>query len=1210
MVSEIVIIWPSNGSQETVGRIKARFAEILHELWRAELSPKTLDSMFSVVRIADPETLEVAGMVDMIRNAKPNTAFVIGRAANYLADDVRTPNRDGLMPEDTWVPHLHSFLRQAAAASVASKSYVMLDAGEHWPARPENRDLLMSVEGCAVAAGDDETSAINELVTKFGHWRQLAASGDLGTALAEMEALDSLSPTAKRLTRLRLLIVAGFPNETRTALESDPSLIADLAPDAALQVAALAEEADANDIASGLLLGALPELKSHEQLASALSLADRLGKDSLIQLAESSLSTRFPNSRYLRRYRAEAMVRDRHYSEASALLREDRFGEFVEAAEFYELLATHLQGSKPDPSALLPAVADRFPALIDEAKRACALSLENEGRRGEALDLLTTIRVDGERLNREMALAALASIHRGLMIRDPAVDKDTIARVIERVIESLSLRSRDAVTRVRLLRILSPEVLGISGTAIMAAVLHSLASRPVRIRVGQPADVRSGPSSDDELTRLYRRALEWIGKGRTEVIGGRTFPAELLEMPADQAMKGLERLILHIAENVRDEGDAQSLLLSLGIATAIAPLASDRNEDLLILRVAAGKLAQTGHAQRARDLAEQALTLARTDPGRARMAWFAYADVYARIGNIHEALIAMACTLAAHDEASWEQVWYESMLILRLFRDLEIIELARPLLAIAHDAQSHLGIEARYGSRLETVELQLMQIEYTRTPTPDREKLVALISRTSSNLREVLAVNDELAPAVNLLAGFLRIADRQGVAPDPVAEMLLETALKRLQPESRAFVEMVRALNPTIEQVVAFAGQIEPARYSEDVGYDVHNLVKLAERLLASAGSRSAEAALYATETLADRAIALPGHHAQDRRGGNLIRSATAPSEAIRELARDGLDVVTLGVAENRLTRVVGADGELCDPVVEPLAVFSEERFARWAQSYPFGYTDTNEVDLFYTTTEGLGVSELSDRAVVVATTDLQGFPVNLLRVGHQLAGREHRIAAAPSLSWLQAARRNPFRGDGRMIAWIPTALPDAGLPTLATIAERLSASFECHGVTLTGGSKPPEETSGADLFIVAAHGGVTEDNRYFRVVRDDVDLAIASSSLSNALSNIGTVILFVCSGGRVDKHPGASTTVGLVKRLLDNGCRAVIAPPWPLHASVPAYWLPAFLDAWDSGEPVIDACFLANIAVRSKLGDDPAKYLAMTVYGDPLASKTAAAMV
>jgi hypothetical protein len=165
---------------------------------------------------------------------------------------------------------------------------------------------------------------------------------------------------------------------------------------------------------------------------------------------------------------------------------------------------------------------------------------------------------------------------------------------------------------------------------------------------------------------------------------------------------------------------------------------------------------------------------------------------------------------------------------------------------------------------------------------------------------------------------------------------------------------------------------------------------------------------------------------------------------------------------------------------------------------------------------------------------------------------------------------------------------------------------FAQSDVALTMTTSPPEGILGSDLLVVAAHGGIGEGNGYFRVVRDDSLLAVGSSRFATALGGIGCVVLFVCSGGRLDRDPRAHTTLGLVKQLLENGCRVVVAPPWPLYVNVPSYWLPTFLAEWKAGAQVIDACFIANEAVRSHFGDEPAHYLAMTVYGDPCFARTA----
>jgi hypothetical protein len=220
------------------------------------------------------------------------------------------------------------------------------------------------------------------------------------------------------------------------------------------------------------------------------------------------------------------------------------------------------------------------------------------------------------------------------------------------------------------------------------------------------------------------------------------------------------------------------------------------------------------------------------------------------------------------------------------------------------------------------------------------------------------------------------------------------------------------------------------------------------------------------------------------------------------------------------------------------------------------------------------------------------------------LIGRHTATAIAPSLSWLKdvQSRVAPIGGSA---AWIPIA-PDNADKTLAILKDRLDATFAEHAIHVDMSTEIPAALEGRELAIVAAHGGIVPEGRFFQVVADDADMKISSGALSRAVRNAGLVVLFVCSAGRFDKHPIANTTVGLTKQLLDEGCSTVIASSWPLNASVPAYWLPAFLKAWSSGAPVIDANFEANQATRRPMGDFPADCLAMSVFGNPLLKRRA----
>jgi hypothetical protein len=754
---------------------------------------------------------------------------------------------------------------------------------------------------------------------------------------------------------------------------------------------------------------------------------------------------------------------------------------------------------------------------------------------------------------------------------------------------------------VRMMHLISPEVLGHRGVAVMAAVVVALARRHAPIDE-RPTLHRTGAAcNEEELSEVLRRGIDWIREERIVTFGCHIFPTSKLPVSADQARLGLERLIEAQGTRLDDDDDVRTMELTLLLAMSIAPLCSDPDEDLALLRLALGKLAIAGRVQRARDLAEQAFIGKSLSPRRTRLAWFAFADACQRLGDLATSLMAMACALAAKGEASWEQLWYESVLILRLFRDIGAVELARPLLEVARVAAAHTGESAASRIRLETMELQLDLVGLGQAKPPDAAALGDLLRRATANLEQVLALGDELTPCVATLGEFLRLAAEFGVVVPAAATDVIHASLGRLGDRQRSFIELMSDPEPSVVRVVELAKQFEAARFSDDVGFDLRHLVIVARRLLGTPAANDPTVAIYATELLSDQAIEMPDEPDIKSQSAGLRVLASGPLEAAQQIGVDNLAIVTLAMAEGGLRRVVVERGRPPEVIIEPTSVFSEKRFSDWTRDFPYGYSNASDPNVFFTSTEGIGVSDLPERSVIIATTELQRYPPNLLRVRDELAGRSRRLAAAPSLAWLHAARFRTFKSDGRSVAWIPTTEPSEELPTLAPLAAVLDESFVRFGISVDTGPTPPKDLAGAELLIVAAHGGVTEERRFFRVVQDDVRQGMGASTFARRLANVGVVVLFVCSAGRVDKHPHAGTTIGLARRLLNNGCRAVIAPPWPLETSVPRYWLPAFLQAWVSGAPVIDACFLANVAVRSRLADEPVKDLAMTVYGDPL---------
>jgi hypothetical protein len=1197
----VVMLPPLSDTAACCAEIKASFGDALALLASQELTDDQIDNVFRIVECIRLASLEADALLEIIDASQTQTAFLISDAALYRTEGVATNPPSQPIAEDFWTPQLHSTVERLIQANERAQCHAVLDAGEFCPTRPGNRDMLTSIVGCGIVGADYSGLSDAAMTEGLARWRELASSGRIAAALSEIASFEGLSGKDRTFFRALMFQIAGLALEARDTLIADPLLLEDADPQFALQVAILAEQVAATEFASSVLSKFMPSLQTHEQLAAALSTAVRLRDARLIAAAEHALAVAFPHSKSLRTYRVNTMLEESRFDDAVALLSQEEAPEIVQDREFYSLLGAFFRdGRDIEETALIAEVSTRFPSRVTEARQAYAVQLEARGRRRDALAVIMASADDGAGLGQPEASLAIRLIERGLLFHDSALDDDFLQAVLKRVVEGLAHRPTDEITRLHLERLLSPQVLGSRAMPIMASVVVAIASRGSRL--GSDVAATRVRRISDGIVDLVRKGGEWMEEEGGVIMGRRTFPVERLNMSADEAMDSLSLALEDMTRRLDDAPSLQTVQLLLTLASTIAPLSSDPDQIFTAVSMAAGQLAVAGHVQRARDYAEQALTMAGDSPRRLRLAWRTYGDVYARLGNLREALLAIGCVLAIDDQVNWEQVWQECILMLRIFRDLGLSSLSGPILRTAREALRHLGLDERYSSRLDTFTLQIEMLRHSGAAEPDASRLFELLDRVERNVEEVLELNDELVPAAMVLANAIMIVERRGAGVPSTARTLLASVLERVAPRFRALIETAATLNPQIDQVVALVQQREVARYTEDAGYDNRSLTIVARRLLRSAVPEGAEVGVYAVELTADQAV---GHHEAAPGKWQLIRAAASPLVAARGIAVGPLSVVMLGLGDTGLVRIVVSGGEADTPVNEPESVFSPRALDIWARAYPYQYGFTSDVNEFYTSTDTLGVSQLPERAVIVTSIELQSFPVNLFQVNGDLAGRTRRLAAAPSLTWLQATHQSYGNRNGRMAAWIPGSVTAGALSTLSIVHDRLRDTFDRHGVTVSSEWRPPDDVVGSDLMIVVAHGGVVEHNRFFRVVKGDADLAVSSAAVAGELANIGVVVLFVCSSGRIDKHPGASTTVGFVKQLLNQGCSAVVAPPWPLDANVPPHWLPAFLDAWDSGETVIDACFIANQVVRTKLADDPAKFLAMTVYGYALARKS-----
>jgi hypothetical protein len=1206
----VIAVGPDVDAEDAQARVRHVIHSVIATRWQTPPRPAEIEEILGQVRVVRTDTFVAEGLVDLVRRVPAHGATLVTDGLKYRSGAVV---RDSVpaTEADTWAPHVRWFIEATRSSALEPCCYLAVSLGARMPADGTAHDVLMTIDNCGVLQlGESPTPRLTRAMLL--QWEAMVQAGELGAALTQIDALATSDQSLASLLRLHMLIAGRFELEATAelaALQKDLDAFSD---GECLQLAHQAAQLREWRTAIALLERSVPHLDGRELLEQALSVAVDVGHGATITMAEARLARLHPTSAFLQRHRVDAEVAShvaaQRYREAAATLRAARGADTdaVEAAELWELIANH-RGDDGDlpAAAVLAAVAERFPGRLDEMRSVVAQLLARAGDRRTAVAVLLPPLADAIPPTTAHCMLALSIVERGRYASDATVDDAVMQAVVWACVLRLAEEPNAVDLRARLSRILQRDVSGTTGLTVLVWVVLALSGRAKQIdsSAGTMPAAHREDVEESQLTELIERGGVWVAQESILALGQLTFPAELIETPVDATVDALKRLLKYQSEQVNSADDERAVRVALGLFTAIAKLGTRPDVDLELVHLVMARLAIIGRAQGARDLAEHPLHVAGADPRRRRFAWFIFADVYARLGQHIEAMIAMAAALAAEDRATWEQVWDESTLLVRILRGAGISSFASPILARARSALPHIGHAGPMALRLEVMEAQLAMEAMTRSAQWDRDVLAEHLHRVTDLARRVLDAGDEIAPVASVLASVLQHSDAEGVNVSDAAREMLQSMLPYLSPLVREIIALASVPAPPVDRLVEIAGRALQARYGADLGFDMNLLALLARRVLASGGGDDASAVAYAIEATASHGIARPGDPDWSQ---HLLLDVHAPLRAAQAIAQEALAVVLLGWDGGGVTRVECVAGAVAGVAREPVANFDAARLHAWETEFPYGYRDSPDPNVFFRSTAGIGLSSLPSRAVVVTSVRLQAVPVNLLNVDDDLAGSTRALATAPSLSWLQAAQASPWASDGRRVAWIPTAEPEGPLQALAVLAERLQPTLVEHGVEQLHEERPPARLAGCELVIVGAHGGTSMENRFFLGVQDDTQVGLGASRLAQALAGAGIVVLFVCSGGRLDPHPDASAVVGLVATLLDEGCRAVIAPPWPLEGVVPPYWLPTFLHAWESGAAVIDACFAANGAVRERLGANPGQYLAMTVYGDPLASISA----
>lgn len=939
-----------------------------------------------------------------------------------------------------------------------------------------------------------------------------------------------------------------------------------------------------------------------ELLETFLRLAGALDLREPAEQAEHLLEAKYPASLRLANHRIERAIASLDYQSAAEIASKQVVPHAAEYAAVYALVADRWKGDAPDYAGAIEASRSFTPKFRRLAARLIGENALRSRRPITALKLLLSEAAHD--MDEGLARLTLRAICDGLVVGKESsgevTSSETLKNAISAVLSFVARAPGNGGLRNLLTRTLSVETMGLRGLAILMSIALDFAKQPQKPEPLADFSSWPKPASADDILGAIGPTLHWMAYASPVMIGRARLPDALVPPNVDSLVMGLLRYLEF--QPIVTESGARLFEQILVCSVALASHATFKDIDLSLLRLGAVRFALANRHQKARNYAETALLLAGDVPRRARIAWLCHGDVYARNNNLHEALVAACCGFMADGTATPDQIWYESMLLFRIARDLGMANDAVAFLDAGRQALSQFGALSKYEVQLDTSALQLRMLQSSKGDDIDVGALPALMTDLIENAQKVLSGNHQVGPVAIVLGQAVREARLAGLEVSPEAHDVLTELARRCDPALKPVLEAALKERPSAADVTALIHMIDSARHAEDFAFDLRQIIVMARRLLSSDEAlANPAAAAFAVELLSDLAIVPPGAE-----GPILPHGADRPlAQAIRMAAATSLPVVFVGLgSEGALVRVtVGADGAT-SPVREDKAVFDRARFQEWSKEFPYKYgIDESTFNLFHTSTEGLGVSDFPERAAIVTSIALQRVPPNVLRIGEALAGENRRLFLVPSMAWFEAARAAPLT-HGKSAAWISTETAPEGSQTLLIMAERLRDTLKKHGVDLDEEPAVPKGLAGAELAIVAAHGGLLPGGQYFHVIANDAELRAAARRFAEAIRGAEVAVLFVCSGGRVDSHPMSNTTIGLVKYALEAGCKCVVASPWPLDSRVPSYWLPAFLSAWQSGEAVVDAVFEANQAVKGRFSAEPRDCLALTAYGDGLRTR------
>jgi tetratricopeptide (TPR) repeat protein len=1168
----------------------------------AAAQKKSLRAKFTFMRCRD---MESRSLVDALHKAPAEQFVFVPDVSLYSNPDTRAAATTGAalkQEEDLWVPATVATAQHLIELAKQKACFLFLTSPADPPIIQANIDLIGEVENLNMVSfrvADEESFRL--------HLQKMLALAKTGRVAEALDELDA--EPAPALTKLHARVeIFHHSGDSETAAKLIRELLQQttVSANSASRLAGISHQGDDLPTAKQLIEDAIDEMSQEKALLACLQTATTMRDAGLVERVWTRLRALFPANPGLQ-YNCETRLlqicgQDVDEVQAEPIARNG-------FTEFHTLLADRLaQDSDVDYQTVLEEVRTQWPHHYELATM-CAATRAKASQEPQTSWSLARVLIPSTRFAPSAARLIVRTLRDLFLVE--AASREQLGVYVEPLkllVEYLGQHPRDKEVRAMLSTTLSVECAGREGLALIVAVAAEFGNN-----IPEPAVEECGVdvATDEEFQEFKQRWSEWAEQ-QTMVDPRVPAPGHV----AGGNAAGLARLLLNCIEHGIMEHDQMDDLETLSfMAHILPPLARHvpgTYDDLQALRVLSAKYSLMNNHQRARDLAELILEIAGDEPGRMRLAWSAYADIYQRSHDATDALMALACAGATRAPLPASDLYHETYTHLRTLRDIGLHDAAMVQLEKCKQLYSKLGMTEAMRHRLEVVGLTLQMV---KGPGMEMAALQTFQENCQRVFLDAVRLEDELFAAAYLFVQVLGLYERAGGQLTIEAAAAKQQALGAIGPDAAATLQALSAKRPTVAELVNLYNRTARSRYASDAPNDAFATNLVAPRLLAPADPEvTVQDACLAIELLADRGLTLetpPAPLSLDR-----------PIRFAQSLAQEH-QVSVLMLAHD-------SAGELVAAIVEPggaevqrvpaSSTIARDRLRTWSQTYPFKYGLINpreRVDVdgngsrfrsvgdceFYESMRSFSIPlPKGNRILVVAEPEVAQLAFNLvLRPDGDLIGYDTAIGMVPSLTWLEATRQRTRTSGERRVAWLSDAGDPAQLDAMRVVRGMLEPHLDSHRITLDTSRNLPQGLEGAQMAIVTAHGQLAQGDRYFRRIVDEGALKESPLALAQALARVELVVLFVCSGGRMDRHPSTNTMVGSPKMLLEQGCRTVIASPWPLESLAAGPWLEGFLAHWEQGATAMGACHEANKRMAARREGEPQFSLAMMVYGDPL---------